>query len=53
MEDKSYKLSGFSFGYMENQKFNLVQRKLGNGLEMGYSDWILPGDGVVFAINPK
>ncbi|KNY27553.1 hypothetical protein [Pseudobacteroides cellulosolvens] len=53
MEDKSYKLSGFSFGYMENQKFNLVQRKLGNGMELGYSDWILPGDGVVFALNPK
>lgn len=53
LEDKSYKLSAFSFGYMENQKLNLVERKLGNGIEIGYSDWILPGDGVVFAINSK
>jgi hypothetical protein len=51
LNDYSYQLSWHSFGFMGNHKDRLIEEPMDNGLEIGFKDWILPGDGVVISIN--
>lgn len=51
LNDPSYQLSWHSFGFMGNHKDMLIEEPMDNGLEIGFKDWILPGDGVVISIN--
>jgi len=51
LNDPSYQLSWHSFGFMGNHKDKLIEEPMDNGLELGFKDWILPGDGVVILIN--
>ncbi len=51
IDKDSYEVDGYIFGLVDGSKNRLVEGKLGNGMELGFRDWILPGDGVVFAIN--
>lgn len=51
LNDPSYKLSWHSFGFMGNHKDRIVEEPMDNGLEIGFKDWILPGDGVVISIS--
>lgn len=51
LNDPSYQLSWHSFGFMGNHKDMLVEEPMDNGIEIGFNDWILPGDGVVVSIN--
>ncbi len=36
---------------MGNHKDMLIEEPMDNGLELGFKDWILPGDGVVISIS--
>lgn len=51
LNDPSYQLSWHSFGFMGNHKDRIVEEPMDNGLEIGFKDWILPGDGVVISIT--
>lgn len=51
LNDPSYQLSWHSFGFMGNHKDMLIEEPMDNGLEIGFKDWILPGDGVVISIS--
>lgn len=51
INDSSYQLSWHSFGFMGNHKDMLFEEPMHNGLEIGFKDWILPGDGVVISIS--
>lgn len=53
LNDSNYKLSWHNFGFMGNHKDRIIEDPLDNGLEIGFKDWILPGDGVVIAISKK
>jgi hypothetical protein len=48
IDNDDYRVNGYIFGLVDDSKSRLVEGKLGNGLELGFRDWILPGDGVVF-----
>ncbi|WHH58645.1 hypothetical protein [Petroclostridium sp. X23] len=49
-----YKLSWYSFGFSGNHKDKLLYEiPLKDALEIGFKEWILPGDGVLIAINKK
>lgn len=51
LNNPSYQLSWHSFGFMGNHKDMLIEEPMDNGLEIGFKDWILPGDGVVISIS--
>ncbi len=51
LKDSSYQLSWHSFGFMGNHKNKIVEELMDNSLEIGFNDWILPGDGVVVSIS--
>ncbi len=51
LNDPSYQLSWHSFGFMGNHKDRIIEEPMDNGLEIGFKDWILPGDGVVISIS--
>ena len=51
LNNPSYQLSWHSFGFMGNHKDMLIEEPMDNGLELGFKDWILPGDGVVISIS--
>lgn len=51
INDPSYQLSWHSFGFMGNHKDMLIEEPMDNGIEIGFKEWILPGDGVVISIS--
>lgn len=51
LNEPSYQLSWHSFGFMGNHKDMLIEEPMDNGLEIGFKDWILPGDGVIVSIS--
>lgn len=51
LNDPSYQLSWHSFGFMGNHKDRIIEEPMDNGIEIGFKDWILPGDGVVISIT--
>jgi len=36
---------------MGNHKDRIIEEPMDNGIEIGFKDWILPGDGVVISIT--
>lgn len=51
LNDPSHQLTWHNFGFMGNDKDRIIEEPMDNGLEVGFKDWILPGDGVVISIN--
>ena len=50
-EPKDYILTGNGFGFMASEKF--YKTSLRKGLMLGFNDWILPGDGIIFTLQKK
>jgi hypothetical protein len=49
--NNNYSLSSYGFGFMDQTKF--TKHNLENGVIMKFNDWILPGDGIIFAVQKK
>ncbi|NLD46688.1 MAG: hypothetical protein GX660_05745 [Clostridiaceae bacterium] len=45
------KLSWHNFGFLGNHKDNIMETPIENGVILKLRDWILPGDGILVAIN--
>lgn len=49
--EDGYNLSGYGFGLMRNSSFS--KTILAKGMTLRFTDWILPGDGVIFSVTKK
>ncbi|MCX8129450.1 MAG: hypothetical protein N3I35_05040 [Clostridia bacterium] len=53
LHSAEYKIDGVSFCFMESHKNKVVDYQCEQSIEIRFTDWMLPGNGVVFIINPK
>ncbi len=51
VKNSSCKLSWHNFGFLGNHKDNIMETPIDNGVMLKLRDWILPGDGIVVALN--
>lgn len=51
VKNSACKLSWHNFGFLGNHKDNIMETPIENGVMLKLRDWILPGDGMVVAIN--
>ena len=51
LHSDEYKLIGYSFGYSDAYEEKEIKTYYNNGIEIKFSDWLLPGNGVIFLID--